>query len=93
MEAVNIMSYQHIIGGLIAGIISFLFTVKGLMPITNEMIGVLISIIMVYGLGKYAERKYGRDEIGMGSWISNGILPFYFTWMTVWILLLNYVVI
>ena len=80
-------------GGIIAGVISFLFTVPGLLPITNEILGVLVSLIIVYGLGKYAEKKYGKDQIGTGSWITNGVLPFYFMWMTVWIMLLNYVVI
>ena len=47
MEAISIMSYEHIIGGIIAGIISFLFTVKGLLPISNEMLGVLISSIIL----------------------------------------------
>ncbi len=93
MEEVTIMSASHIIGGFIAGVISFLFSVKGILPITNEMIGVLISLILVYGLGKYAEKKYGREKISLGSWISNGVLPFYLMWMTVWIMLLNYVVI
>ena len=93
MEAISIMSYEHIIGGIIAGIISFLFTVKGLLPISNEMLGVLISLIIVYVLGKYAEKKYGREEISLSSWITNGVLPFYFMWMTVWIMLLNYLVI
>lgn len=93
MEEVSIMSYTHIIGGIIAGIISFLFTAKGLLPITNDMIGVVISVIIVYGLGKYAEKKFGRETIGLGSWIMNGVVPYYFMWMTVWILLLNYVVI
>lgn len=93
MEEVSIMSYTHIIGGILAGIISFLFTVKGLMPITNEMLGILISIIIVYGLGKYAEKKFGREKISLSSWIMNGVVPYYFMWMTVWILLLNYVVI
>ncbi len=93
MEAINVMSYEHIIGGIIAGIISFLFTVKGLLPVTNEILGVLISLVIVYVLGKYAEKKYGREEISLGSWITNGVLPYYFMWMTVWIMLLNYVVI
>lgn len=93
MEAINVMSYEHILGGVLAGIISFLFTVKGLLPVTNEMLGVLISLIIVYVLGKYTEKKYGREEIGLGSWISNGVLPYYFMWMVVWIMLLNYVVI
>lgn len=93
MEELTKMSYQHIIGGIVAGILSFLFTVQGLLPISNEMLGVLISLIIVYGLGKFAEKRYGRDKISMSSWIMNGILPFYFMWMTVWIMLLNYVVI
>lgn len=91
MDEVSIMSYTHIIGGIVAGIISFLFTVKGLLPITNEMIGVLISLIIVYALGKFAENKFGREKISLGSWFTNGVLPYYFMWMTVWIMLLNYV--
>lgn len=93
MEEVSIMSYTHIAGGIVAGIISFLFSAKGLLPITNEMIGVLISLIIVYALGKFAEKKYGREKISLGSWFTNGVLPFYFMWMTVWILLLNYVIV
>ena len=58
--------------------------------ITNEMLGVLISIVIVYLLGKLAESKYGREKISLGSWITNGILPFYFMWLVVWIMLLNY---
>ncbi|RAP53525.1 MAG: hypothetical protein BZ138_00580 [Methanosphaera sp. rholeuAM270] len=91
MEEVSIMSYTHIAGGILAGIISFLFTRKGLLPVTNEMIGVLISLIIVYALGKYAEKKFGREKISLSSWLTNGVLPFYFMWMTVWILLLNYI--
>lgn len=93
MEEVSIMSYCHIIGGIIAGILSFAFTVRGILPLTNEMIGVLISLLMVYGLGKIAEKKFGREKISVSSWVTNGIIPFYFMWMTVWILLLNYVTI
>lgn len=93
MDEVAIMSYEHIIGGIIAGIISYLFSVKGILPVTNEFIGVIISIIIVYALGKLAENKYGREKISLGSWISNGVLPFYCMWMVVWIILLNYVVI
>ncbi|WP_455645853.1 EMC6-like membrane protein [Methanosphaera sp.] len=92
MDEITIMSYEHIIGGIAAGIISYLFSVKGILPITNEFIGVIISIVIVYGLGKLAENKYGREKISLSSWIMNGILPFYFMWMVVWIMLLNYVV-
>lgn len=93
MEEISIMSYTHIIGGVLAGIISYLFTVPGLLPITNEILGVLISLIIVYGLGKFAEKKFGRETISLSSWFMNGVVPFYFMWMTVWIMLLNYVVI
>lgn len=91
MNAVSVMSYEHIIGGVIAGIISFVFSVKGILPITNAALGVIISIIIVYLLGKHAENKYGREEISLEKWIMNGIVPFYFMWMVVWILLLNYI--
>jgi len=89
MDEVSIMSYEHIIGGIVAGIISYAFS-TGVLPITNEMLGVLISILIVYLLGKLAESKYGREKISLGSWITNGILPFYFMWLVVWIMLLNY---
>lgn len=91
MDELSIMSYMHIIGGILSGVISFLLTRPIIFPFANEMIGVLISLLIVYGLGKYAEKKYGREKIGLGSWISNGVLPFYFMWMVVWIMLLNYV--
>ncbi len=93
MKAITEMSFEHILGGIGAGIISFLFSVKGILPITNSLLGVLISLIIVYLLGKYAENKFGREEISLSSWIMNGIVPFYFTWMVVWIILLNYVII
>ena len=93
MDEITIMSYEHLIGGVFAGIISYLFTVKGILPITNEFLGVIISIVIVYGLGKYAESRYGREKISLSSWISNGVLLYYLVWMTVWIFLLNYVVI
>ena len=92
MEELSIMSYTHIIGGVVAGIISYLFSVQGLLPITNEILGVLISLIIVYGLGKYSENKFGRETISLSSWFMNGVVPFYFMWMTVWIMLLNYLV-
>lgn len=93
MDELGVMSYMHIGGGVLAGIISFLFTKPIIFPFANEMIGVLISLIIVYGLGKFAEKKYGREKIGLGKWISNGVLPYYFVWMVVWIMLLNYVVV
>lgn len=91
MKPVTVMSYENFAGGIIAGIISFAFSVKGLLPITNSFLGVIISLIIVYALGKHAENKYGREEISLSSWIMNGIVPFYFLWMVVWIILLNYV--
>lgn len=93
MDEITVMSYEHIVGGLVAGVITYACSVEGVLPITNEVLGVLISILLVYFLGRYAESRYGREKISLSSWIMNGILPFYFLWMVVLILLLNYVVI
>ncbi|MCI5867074.1 MAG: hypothetical protein SOZ23_07165 [Methanosphaera sp.] len=90
MKAITVMSYEHFIGGLIAGIISAVFSLKGILPITNSVLGVIISLIIVYLLGKHAENKFGREEISLGTWVMNGVVPYYFIWMVVWILLLNY---
>ena len=46
MDEITIMSYEHLIGGVFAGIISYLFTVKGILPITNEFLGVIISVVI-----------------------------------------------
>ncbi|MBE6487937.1 MAG: hypothetical protein E7Z86_04425 [Methanosphaera stadtmanae] len=89
MDEVGIMSIQHMVGGVLSGFICFGFQ-KGLFGITNEFIGVIIALIIVYALGKHAENKYGREKIALGSWISNGILPFYLLWMVIWIVLQNY---
>jgi len=91
MDEVGIMSAQHIVGGILAGFICFAFQ-KGLFFITNEFVGVIIAIVLVYLLGKHAENKYGREKIGLGSWFTNGILPYYCMWMVVWILLQNYII-
>lgn len=92
MDEVGIMSIQHMVGGVLSGFICFGFQ-KGLFGITNEFIGVIIALALIYFLGKHAEKKYGREKISGGSWVSNGILPFYLLWMVVWILLQNYQVI
>ncbi|MDO5826356.1 MAG: hypothetical protein BZ137_02635 [Methanosphaera sp. rholeuAM130] len=91
MDEAGIMSVQHIVGGILAGFICFGFQ-KGYFGIANEVIGVIISLVLVYLLGKHAEKKYGRETIGLNSWVMNGIVPFYFVCMVVWILLLNYIV-
>lgn len=91
MDETGIMSAQHMVGGILAGFICFGFQ-KGYFGITNEFIGVIIALVIVYMLGKHAENKYGREKIGLGSWITNGVLPFYFLWMVIWIVLQHYII-
>ncbi|MBE6493767.1 MAG: hypothetical protein E7Z84_04055 [Methanosphaera stadtmanae] len=89
MDEIGKMSVEHMFGGVASGIICYLFQ-SGILPITNEFIGVIISLVLLYCLGKRAENKYGKEKIGFGTWASNGILPFYFIWMVVWIIAINY---
>ncbi|MDO5851834.1 MAG: hypothetical protein Q4Q23_05045 [Methanobacteriaceae archaeon] len=89
MEIETKMAFDHVIGGVIAGIISHMFT-SGVLPIRNQVLGVLISLVLLYGLGQFSEKRFGKEEIGgFKSWFSNGIILFYFVWMMIWIFLSN----
>ncbi len=88
MDELDVIAYEHMFGGLIAGFIAYAFTV-GIFSIRNEILGILLSLIVLYGLKGLADRM-DSDKVTTTSWLSNGVVQFYFVWMVTWILLLNY---
>ena len=86
-DTVKLTSINTILG-IIAGVLSALFTV-GVFGFKNDMIGLLIAIIFVYASLK-SVGKIVTEEIDRSQKIWDCVLPFFFTWIIVWILIANY---
>ena len=78
----------NVVLGIIAGVISGVFTI-GMLGIKNDMIGLLVAIIFVYATLKTADQIV-TEELDRSQKIWDCVLPFFFTWIIVWILLANY---
>lgn len=74
--------------GVVAGVLSALFTV-GTFGFKNDMLGLLIAIVFVYATLKSVD-KIVTEEIDRSQKIWDCVLPFFFSWIIVWILLANY---
>jgi len=86
-DTVKLTSINTILG-IIAGVLSALFTV-GVFGFKNDMIGLLIAIIFVYASLK-SVGKIVTEEIDRSQKMWDCVLPFFFSWIIVWILLANY---
>ena len=78
----------NVVLGIIAGVLSGIFTI-GMLGIKNDMIGLLIGIIFVYASLKIAD-MISTEDLDRSQKIWDCVLPFFFTWVIVWILLANY---
>lgn len=87
-DTVKLTSINAILG-IVAGILSGLFTV-GFFGLKNDMIGLLIAIVIVYASLK-SVNKIVTEEIDRSQKIWDCVLPFFFSWIIVWILLSNYI--
>ena len=87
-DTVKLTSINTILG-VVAGVLSGLFTV-GLFGFKNDMIGLLIAIVIVYASLK-SVNKIATEEIDRSQKIWDCVLPFFFSWIIVWILLSNYI--
>ena len=86
-DTVKLTSINTILG-IISGVLSALFTV-GVFGFKNDMIGLLIAIIFVYASLK-SVGKIVTEEIDRSQKMWDCVLPFFFSWIIVWILLANY---
>ena len=87
-DTVKLTSINTILG-IVAGVLSALFTV-GFFGLKNDMIGLLIAIVIVYASLK-SVNKIVTEEIDRSQKIWDCVLPFFFSWIIVWILLSNYI--
>ena len=80
----------HVIGGLIAAFLSYALTTGLFMGINNEAFAIILALILLYLFGQISERIFGKEAVGgMKGWLWSGIVPFFFIWVVVWILLFN----
>ena len=80
----------HVIGGLIAAFLSYGLTTGLFMGVNNEAFAIILSLIILYLFGQISERIFGKEAVGgIKGWLWSGIVPFFFIWIVVWIILLN----
>ena len=77
-----------VIVGLIVGAVSALFTI-GTFGFKNDMVGLLLAIIAVYALFKFGDNLVS-EELDRSQKIWDLFMPFFFSWVIVWVLIANY---
>ena len=78
----------NVVLGIVAGLLSGIFTI-GTLGFKNDMVGLIFGIVFIYAMMKSAD-KIATEEIDRSQKIWDCIMPFFFTWIIVWILLTNY---
>lgn len=78
----------NVVLGIVAGLLSGIFTI-GMLGLKNDMIGLLIAVAIVYVMFKSAD-KIATEDIDRSQKIWDCVMPFFFTWVIVWILIANY---
>jgi len=78
----------NVVLGIVAGLLSGIFSV-GTLGFKNDMIGLILGIVFIYAMVKSAD-KIATEEIDRSQKIWDCVLPFFFTWIIVWILIANY---
>jgi hypothetical protein len=97
MEEINMeieakLTALHVVAGLIAGVVSFLLSSGFISAIgKNDFMSILLSLAILYITGQISERIFGKEAVGgLKGWLFSGILPFFFIWVIIWTLLLNW---
>ena len=78
----------NVVLGIVAGLLSGIFSV-GTLGFKNDMVGLIFGIVFIYAMVKSAD-KIATEEIDRSQKIWDCVLPFFFTWIIVWILIANY---
>ena len=78
----------NVVLGIVAGLLSGIFTI-GTLGFKNDMVGLIFGIVFIYAMVKSAD-KIATEEIDRSQKIWDCVLPFFFTWIIVWILIANY---
>ena len=89
MDATIKVTGLHVIVGIISGFISAIFSL-GWLGFKNEVFGFFIGVIIVYFTGQLAQKLVGDEISGFSQWLWDGIAPFFFAWIIVWVLAVSY---
>ncbi|MCC7550379.1 MAG: DUF5379 domain-containing protein [Methanobacterium sp.] len=92
METEVKLTSIHAVLAIIAGYLSFLLSTGAISGLgKNEALAVLAGLVILYLGGQISERVFGKEEVGgIKGWFTSGILPFFFIWILVWVLLYNH---
>ncbi|MGZ7043687.1 MAG: EMC6-like membrane protein [Methanobacterium sp.] len=82
----------HGVAAVVAGYISFLLASGAIAGLgKNEVLALLGGLIILYLAGQVSDRVFGKEEVGgVKGWLWSGIVPFFFIWLVVWIIFLNF---
>jgi ABC-type microcin C transport system permease subunit YejE len=86
-DTVKLTSISVVLG-IIAGILSGIFSI-GMLGFKNDFIGLIIAIVIVYVVLKSTD-KIVTEEMGRSQKIWDCFMPFFFSWILVWVLLSHY---
>jgi hypothetical protein len=80
----------HTVLAIVAGYISFSLSRGDMTNLGNNVLPVLAGLIILYLGGQISERVLGKEEVGgFKGWLWSGIVPFFFLWIVVWLILYN----
>lgn len=81
----------HTVLAIVAGYVSFLLSTGAIGGLgKNEVLAVLAALIILYLGGQLSERIFGKETVGgFKGWLWSGIVPFFFLWIVVWVILYN----
>ncbi|AUB60099.1 MULTISPECIES: DUF5379 family protein [Methanobacterium] len=81
----------HAALAIVAGAISYLLSTGAISALgKNEFLAVLGGLLILYLTGQLSERLFGKEAVGgMKGWLWSGILPFFFVWVLVWVMMYN----
>lgn len=81
----------HSVLAIVAGYISYLLSSGAIAGVgKNEVLAVLAALIILYLAGQLSERIFGKEAVGgTKGWLWSGIVPFFFVWIMVWVILYN----
>lgn len=80
----------HIIFGIISAFLSLCFSV-GWLGFTNHVFAGILPFLVLYFVGQGCQKLYGDEISGFTQWLWDGISPFIFTWIIVFVILYNYI--
>ena len=80
----------HVIFGIVAAAISFIFS-TGWIGFKNDVFAGILPFIILYFVGQFTQKLFGDEVSGFSQWLWDGILPFVFMWIIAFTVLYNYI--